>query len=251
MGLYEYVGAQPQSAIDPSGLKRRMISSPRIKWDATQQKCMVCVTIYYETTPSDKWNPIFGWRALPKDVIKCSPLNMLCDANECSAAAVLDIYGSSNTDALQAGIDLEVAHALMVWIGYNALYENRWITAGDALAEAGFQAAFAAGIIIRNVRLAGGVHDKTGIPFDADGFPDFSSVAKERVRLKKGFTGNRTIDARMANELAGFDETPEGFVWHHEPDGRTMTLVPENIHSKTGHTGGVALKAAGCCRDGG
>ena len=41
--------------------------------------------------------------------------------------------------------------------------------------------------------------------------------------------------------LANLEYSPSEYVWHHHQDGKTMQLVPKNIHEKTGHTGGVGL----------
>lgn len=90
--------------------------------------------------------------------------------------------------------------------------------------------------VIRNAHLAGGVHPKTGIPFDKAGYPDFSGVAKTSVTIQQ--TGARAGDFRAANKAAGFEETPKGYTWHHHQDGKTMQLVPQGVHSQTGHTGG-------------
>lgn len=92
----------------------------------------------------------------------------------------------------------------------------------------------------RNGHLAGQNHPVTGIPFDKMGYPDFSGVSKADVKIK--FSGNRARDARAANKKAGYDETPDDYVWHHHQDGETMQLIPKDIHSKTGHDGGHAGK---------
>jgi len=89
---------------------------------------------------------------------------------------------------------------------------------------------------LRNARIAGKVHPKTGIPFDKAGYPDFSKVAKAEVKITQ--TGTRVGDFHAANELAGLKNTPEGFTWHHHQDGTTMQLVSRDIHVQTGHTGG-------------
>ncbi|PTO77638.1 hypothetical protein CWN84_10590 [Vibrio splendidus] len=88
----------------------------------------------------------------------------------------------------------------------------------------------------RNGHLAGGKHPETGIPFDKNGYPDFSSVSKKDVKIE--FTGSRRKDVKAANETGGFKKTPEGHVWHHHQDGKTMQLVPRDIYTKTGHDGG-------------
>lgn len=57
----------------------------------------------------------------------------------------------------------------------------------------------------------------------------------------EGLTGNYAKDAGMANRAAGLEATPEGYVWHHVEDGRTMQLVPQDIHGAARHTGGSAV----------
>ena len=92
---------------------------------------------------------------------------------------------------------------------------------------------------IRNSDLAGQNHPVTGIPFNSNGFPDFSGVATKTVQID--YTGTRLGDFDAANAAAGLDSTPEGFTWHHVEDGTTMQLVPSDIHMATGHTGGFSL----------
>ena len=94
---------------------------------------------------------------------------------------------------------------------------------------------------IRNKDLAGKKHGVTGIPFDKDGFPDFSSVATKTVRLPHGHTGGRGVDSSAANKAAGLPETPRGMTWHHHQDGYTMQLVPSDIHARTAHTGSIGI----------
>jgi len=57
----------------------------------------------------------------------------------------------------------------------------------------------------------------------------------------EGLTGNLAKDSAMANAAAGLDSTPKGYVWHHAEDGKTMQLVPREIHKSVGHTGGAAV----------
>ncbi|MES2354415.1 MAG: RHS repeat-associated core domain-containing protein [Pseudomonadota bacterium] len=96
----------------------------------------------------------------------------------------------------------------------------------------------AKGIKVVNQKLSGGVHPKTGIPFN-DGFPDFSGVSKASVKIQQ--TGNNATDFARANKAAGLSETPKGYTWHHVEDGATMQLVPRDIHGATAHSGGAAL----------
>jgi RHS repeat-associated protein len=82
-----------------------------------------------------------------------------------------------------------------------------------------------------------------GVRFTEKGYPDFGPHALFEVRFPKpGFTGNRTKDFAMANKKAGLLATPTGYTWHHHEDGRTMQLVPTDLHDAIRHAGGVALK---------
>ncbi|MDI3282941.1 HNH endonuclease [Polyangium sp. 15x6] len=95
---------------------------------------------------------------------------------------------------------------------------------------------------IRNAHLAGKKHPETGVPFDAEGYPDFKAAGVVKKEVKINQTGNRRADDRLANKEAGLTETPDGYTWHHHQDGKTMQLVPRKIHGDTGHTGGVATQ---------
>ena len=95
------------------------------------------------------------------------------------------------------------------------------------------------GATIRNKDLAGKKHPDTGIPFDKEGFPDFSGVTQKEVKFPQA--GNYTTDFAKANQLAGYSETPKDMTWHHHQDGNRMQLVPLQIHRQTGHTGSIGI----------
>jgi hypothetical protein len=38
------------------------------------------------------------------------------------------------------------------------------------------------------------------------------------------------------------NKTPDGYTWHHHQVGKTMQLVPKNLHKEVKHTGGAAMK---------
>jgi hypothetical protein len=103
----------------------------------------------------------------------------------------------------------------------------------------GMATGIGVGVVIKNLRLAGKVHPITKIPFDKHGFPDFSLVTTRSVTITQ--TGDRAADFAAANRAAGYECTPKGFTWHHHQDKTTMQLVPTEIHTKTGHTGGVGI----------
>ncbi len=95
----------------------------------------------------------------------------------------------------------------------------------------------------RNGHLSGNVHPVTKVTFDNDGFPDFSNFLYQsgpnQVYIYP--SGDRIRDNEAANHAAGYDFTPEGYVWHHHQDFGKMQLVDEKIHKQTGHTGGFSL----------
>ncbi|XXY20357.1 RHS repeat-associated core domain-containing protein [Sorangium sp. So ce216] len=117
---------------------------------------------------------------------------------------------------------------------------------GLAAAEESAVAAGTAGTAARiggripiNSQWAGKVHP-SGVRYTTHGFPDFSPFAKARVEIE-GLTGNYARDAAMANRAVGLKATPDGYVWHHVEDARTMLLVPRDIHQTARHTGGAAI----------
>lgn len=99
------------------------------------------------------------------------------------------------------------------------------------------------GIKPRNSHLAGATHPKTMVPFDKDGFPDFSGhlykEGKSQVTIAP--TGDRAKDFAAANQAAGYTQTPKGYTWHHHQETGKMQLVNSRIHQETGHTGGFSL----------
>jgi len=81
----------------------------------------------------------------------------------------------------------------------------------------------------------------TGIPFDSEGYPNFSSVRHPTVGdVRIELTGSRPKDFALANRAAGLKETPENYTWHHQQDPGLMQLVESGPHAKTGHTGGFS-----------
>ncbi|WP_425628494.1 HNH endonuclease [Vibrio neptunius] len=90
-----------------------------------------------------------------------------------------------------------------------------------------------------NNKYAGKTHP-SGVKFNEQGFPDFSPYSKAQVDIK-GLTGDYTKDAAMANKAVGLKSTPDGYVWHHVENAKTMQLIPKDIHNAARHTGGAAV----------
>jgi hypothetical protein len=80
---------------------------------------------------------------------------------------------------------------------------------------------------------------KKGVTFRETGFPEFTRY-REGHAVIDGLTGRIDTDSRMANKAVGIDDTPEGWTWHHVEDGRTLELVPTDLHAAVRHTGGAA-----------
>jgi hypothetical protein len=77
-----------------------------------------------------------------------------------------------------------------------------------------------------------------GVRFTRAGYPVFTDEAVKRVHVP-GLTGDRTHDANLANQAINRSSTPAGYVWHHVEDGRTMELVPRDLHNAARHSGGA------------
>ncbi|GAA1087262.1 hypothetical protein GCM10009648_28410 [Tsukamurella spumae] len=84
-----------------------------------------------------------------------------------------------------------------------------------------------------------------GVRFTSDGFPDFGPYSIRTIELPGGFKGHGP-DEIAANKIAGFDKNnpiPDGYVWHHNQDLKTMQLVPKDLHNiAVRHAGGNALR---------
>jgi RHS repeat-associated protein len=91
-------------------------------------------------------------------------------------------------------------------------------------------------------KLSGDLGNKypKGVQFDEQGFPNFSAYSKSSVQIS--VTGKHNIDFQRANQAAGYSKTPDGYTWHHHQDGKTMQLVPKDLHKEVRHTGGAATK---------
>jgi HNH/ENDO VII superfamily nuclease len=78
-----------------------------------------------------------------------------------------------------------------------------------------------------------------GVRFTRAGYPVFTKEAVDRLQVP-GLTGDRAHDAALANQATHRTETPAGYVWHHVEDGKTMELVPRDLHEAARHSGGAA-----------
>ncbi|GAB3428613.1 HNH endonuclease signature motif containing protein [Flindersiella endophytica] len=84
-----------------------------------------------------------------------------------------------------------------------------------------------------------------GVQFSYEAFPEFARYATAIVQLDEGFGPTRKADERRARR-AWHDQTGEvldeaGYTWHHHEDGRTLLLVPTDVHDATRHHGGWAI----------
>ena len=94
---------------------------------------------------------------------------------------------------------------------------------------------------VRNAHLGGKTHPKTGVPFNAEGYPDFSGFRHPDVPdVRIELSGSRSIDFLRANAAAGLKETPSGYTWHHHQEQGLLQLVDRRVHAATGHTGGFS-----------
>ena len=79
-----------------------------------------------------------------------------------------------------------------------------------------------------------------GVNFSNEGFPEFEPYSIKKVTINN-LEGDAYYDFIKANEAAGYSSTPTGYTWHHVEDGKTMLLVPSDLHGAVRHTGGASL----------
>ena len=87
---------------------------------------------------------------------------------------------------------------------------------------------------------------EVSVKYSPDGYPDFSPYTHPDYSkpVEINYTGNRRLDEKQANAALKLPKKPDGYTWHHLPDGKGMILVDEIIHgSKYGfpHTGGFSI----------
>lgn len=82
--------------------------------------------------------------------------------------------------------------------------------------------------------------DGNSVTYNPDGYPDFSEYSIETIDNVPGMNGKYGHDSGLANEIAGFDSTPDDYVWHHVENGQTMQLIPKDVHNHFPHTGGAS-----------
>jgi len=95
---------------------------------------------------------------------------------------------------------------------------------------------FPAACLPRNIR---GKYSH-GVPFNAQGDPDFARYSIAKVLIKPSRT--RTTDNRRADKEAASAapevERTNDYVWHHSPTQGEMILIPRDLHDAVKHQGG-------------
>jgi hypothetical protein len=51
----------------------------------------------------------------------------------------------------------------------------------------------------------------------------------------------RWKEQKKLNKAAGLRATPKEYTWHYVEDTKTKQLVPSDLHSAVGHSGGIAI----------
>lgn len=109
-----------------------------------------------------------------------------------------------------------------------------------------------------NVRYAGGIMVPAGdnaeyikltygdVQMSSQGFVIFDDYAIARVELDD-LTGNSGSDIAKANKAhhGTVVYNVDGYTWHHVEDGKTMILIPTELHEAYRHTGGNSLLEKG------
>lgn len=106
---------------------------------------------------------------------------------------------------------------------------------------------------MNNIKYAGGVMVPAGdnadyilekygqIQMSKYGFAIFDEHAVARVVIED-LTGDEAADIARANLIHhGTQQSIPGYTWHHLEDGKTMILIPTELHEAYRHTGGAAF----------
>jgi RHS repeat-associated protein len=169
-----------------------------------------------------------------------TPHTQLRQLNSTTATATATVTGVRNYHATATTYDLTIAnlHTYYVEAGDTPVLVHNC----DVVGHPSACTCDTGGVPkVRNGALAGGEHPKTGVPFDDNGFPDFSDWRHPDVPdVQIELSGSRGTDFARANREAGLSETPEGYTWHHHQEPGLMQLIERGIHAKTGHTGGFS-----------
>lgn len=119
--------------------------------------------------------------------------------------------------------------------------QTRYIEDDPALAQ-----KYPDGVFIKET----GYPDFSPYKYNKGGFSgevSFELPSQAGVDAGKCLRGDCYYDFKMANKAAGFGDsvsaTPKGWTWHHCEDGKTMQLIPTDLHRKIGHDGGEKVIA--------
>ena len=120
-----------------------------------------------------------------------------------------------------------------------------------------FLAEYKEDYTMTNARFAGGIMEPSGVNAEfikmkygdiymTDyGFAVFDKYAVARIEISD-LTGIDNDDIAMANIIHhGIRDNIKGYTWHHLEDGKTLILIPTELHEAYKHTGGAALLRAG------
>ena len=79
------------------------------------------------------------------------------------------------------------------------------------------------------------------IYMSSQGFPVFDDYAIARIELPD-LVGDDTVDIQRVNDIHhGTKSSTPGYTWHHLEDGKTLILIPSDLHEAYRHTGGASL----------
>lgn len=164
-------------------------------------------------------------------------INLATGAAAAEAAPLLRNLTAEKWAALVQKVQEAAAGKAVVFTAEEAGLVKEVMSGGESLAKT--EIPTIGGRRPINSRYAGGMHP-AGVEFTTQGFPKLGPHSVAEVKLE-GLAGNFAKDSAMANAAVGLDSTPEGYAWHHVEDGKTMQLVPREIHNTVRHTGGRAV----------
>jgi hypothetical protein len=183
------------------------------------------------------------------------PLTILRKGNKIITSSDLAEGGFRSRQALDLGKDVPYdSHLIRTWL------ERRY--GAEAVTSSTIPSAD-----FRFIQLAGKRHPVTGVVFDTRGYPIFDDIARFDTRIPSDIFWKGRVDMHKQAAMLQLREAVDsgqvsrhlftsdqlraiyqgksdipGYRWHHHQDLGRMQLVPEAIHSKTLHLGGMGLR---------
>ncbi len=219
---------------DMLNMQRRIYKSPKTGREITLGKAAEEAGIDKTLSPVEKVKELLrkGW-----DLIEPKKYHVDGCAKPLSEAEMAKSLNKEISELRAMTAEELEANGITAIEQVNGAFPRNWKLAGKVIP---LDKKFVKELVDKYPKLSGkGLEN--GIEFAKNGYPRFSEFAKYSVEFPDKFSGDRKLDAKLANAFLGLKETPKGYTWHHCSDQKTLELIPAPLHEKIRHSGGHAM----------